>query len=65
MPAVTFDGDVSVSQTNKSPEIPRGPLRQNADTVTGYRQLKCKKGLSILKAMAAKGNATSSCCIRV
>ena len=32
MPAVTFDG-AAVERT-KSPEIPQGPLRQNADLQT-------------------------------
>ena len=55
MPAVTFDGAV-VKRTNHLRY-----LRVHFDRMLTYRQykettvLKCKKGLSVLKAMAAKG----------
>ena len=53
MPAVTFDGAV-VERTNH-----RRYLGVHCDIMLTYRQhvetaLKCKKGLSVLKAMAAK-----------
>ena len=53
-PAVFFNGEVI---THEQSQIPRDSLRRNTDVQTQVEsaKLRCKKGLSALKAMASKG----------
>ena len=61
MPAVTFDGTVAERTIHLRYLNIMLTYRKHVETTT----LRCKKGLSVLMASAAKNQATSSYCIKM